>query len=73
MMDFNEIVTHTGMWVWVLIALAALWFIIFIPSAIKNYALKREWKCAEWLDKHIVIIEIVWIAALLFVGWYFQI
>ena len=64
----DRIIANTGLWVWVIIALVALWFLAFVPAKIKNHALEKQWKCADFLDKYIVIIEIAWIALLLYLG-----
>lgn len=67
-MNFNEIVQNTGMFVWVIIALVAIWWIGGIPVFIKNMLEKKGKPVPGILEDHIVIVEIVWIAALLFIA-----
>lgn len=68
-MNFNEIVQNTGMFVWVIIALLAIWWIGSVPVFIKNMLEKKGKPVPGILEDHIVIVEIVWIAALLFAAW----
>lgn len=68
-MNFNEIVQNTGMFVWVIIALVAIWWIGSVPVFIKNMLEKKGKPVPGILEDHIVIVEIVWIAILLFVAW----
>lgn len=63
----NELHHNTGMWVLVLVVLGALWIIGNLPVLIKNYGFLCGWKISGWLEDHIVIAEIVWIAFLLLV------
>ncbi len=68
-MDFNEIITNTGIWVWVIIGLLALWVIGGLPSAVKNWARKKGRPMPAWYEDHIVLIEIVWICLLVFLAY----
>lgn len=68
-MNFNEIVQNTGMFVWVIIALIAIWWIGSVPVFIKNLLEKKGKPVPAILEDHIVIVEIVWIALLLFIAW----
>lgn len=71
-MNFNELPQNIGMWVLVLVMLAALWFVGGLPVRIRNRGLEKGWKFAEWLDGHIVVVEIAWIALLLFLARYIK-
>ena len=66
---FNEIVEHVGMWVIVLVGLLLVWWIGGIPVAVKSWLEKKGKKVPALLEDHIVLVEIVWIALLVFLGY----
>ena len=66
--DWNELITNTGLWVWVIVALGALWVIGSIPVYIRDPFRKQGKPAPALLEDHIVLVEIVWIAILFYLG-----
>ena len=67
-MNFNEFSQNVGMWVIVLAGLALIFALGGLPSGLRNKLLEKGHPLGRWLDDHIVVVQIVWIALLLFLA-----
>ena len=67
-MNFNEFSQNVGMWVIVLVMLAVVLALGGLPSGLRNKLLEKGHPLGRWLDDHIVVVQIVWIALLLFLS-----
>lgn len=62
--DFNSLITDTGMLVWILAGLAVGFIIMFFPIMLQDWMHKREKQFPYWIEKHIVLVQIIWVAVL---------
>ena len=62
--DFNSLITDTGMLVWILAGLAVGFIIMFFPIMLQDWMHKREKQFPDWIEKHIGLVQIIWVAVL---------
>ena len=70
--NWNNVVEHIVMWVGVILILGLVWIFLGLPAYFKGWLEKKHKKVPKLLDDHIVIIEIVWIAVWLYIGYHYS-